>query len=323
MSRNVLPILLYTVMKKYLFFFILCSFVFNAAFAQKSDTVVCYIKNSGKIVSTKDSADFFLVIFPPDTDVDKKLFIVKEFYPNGKIRLICSSRNNTLKHLKFQGPYIVYFLNGHKREKGMYEKGQPVGYIIEYYPDGRLYNRQTYTPDHNLLLNECRDSTGKVLAENGNGTWITFLGDSFNENYSEGQVKNGMKEGEWRAIIKNTVNFTWVFEKGKLLAAHPVESLEKIYTSVDTVPAFPGGKNAFSLFLAQHIHYRRNGTHGAVLVSFVVEKDGSLTNIKVDRGIGDGCDEEAFRTVSLSPRWKPGIQDGKPVRVAYELAGIF
>ncbi len=89
-------------MKKYLLLFILGLFAFNAAFAQK-DTAVYYLKNSGKVVSTKDSADFFLVILPPDTSVDKKLFIVKEYYSNGKIGLIGNSITNSLEDLKVPG----------------------------------------------------------------------------------------------------------------------------------------------------------------------------------------------------------------------------
>src|SRR5579862_2218398 len=95
-------------MIKYLSLFIFCSFVFNAAFAQKRDTSVYYLQSSGKIVSTRDSADFFLVILPPDTNVDKSLFIVKEFYKNGKIAMIGNSKTNTLTNLKLQGTQITF-----------------------------------------------------------------------------------------------------------------------------------------------------------------------------------------------------------------------
>ena len=64
----------------------------NAASAQK-DTSLYYLTNSGKVVSTKDSADFFLLILPPDTSVDKNLFVVKEYYSNGKIRVIGEFQN--------------------------------------------------------------------------------------------------------------------------------------------------------------------------------------------------------------------------------------
>jgi len=62
---------------------------------------------------------------------------------------------------------------------------------------------------------------------------------------------------------------------------------------------------------------------GKVFVQFVVEKDGKISNIKVIRGIGGGCDEEAMRVISLMPAWKPGTQNGKPVPVYFTLPIIF
>ena len=97
----------------------------------------------------------------------------------------------------------------------------------------------------------------------------------------------------------------------------------KIFTSVEQVPEFPGGLDAFARYLSKNIRYpavaRENNTQGRVIVSFVCEKDGSLTDVKVARGIGDGCDEEAVRVIKASPHWKPGIQNGRPVRVAYSV----
>jgi protein TonB len=84
---------------------------------------------------------------------------------------------------------------------------------------------------------------------------------------------------------------------------------------------------AFYKYLGKAIKYpsvaRENGTQGRVIVSFVCERDGSLTDVKVARGIGDGCDEEAIRVIKASPHWKPGIQNGRPVRVAYSVPIMF
>ena len=68
---------------------------------------------------------------------------------------------------------------------------------------------------------------------------------------------------------------------------------------------------------------RENNVQGRVILTFVVERDGSLTDIKVSRGIGDGCDEEAVRVLKASPHWKPGIQNGRPVRVQYSVPIVF
>ena len=102
---------------------------------------------------------------------------------------------------------------------------------------------------------------------------------------------------------------------------------ELIFTSVEQVPEFPGGVEAFGDFLSKTIKYpvelRLNKIQGRVIVSFIVETDGSLSNFRVARGIGYGADEEAIRALALSPKWKPGIQNGHLVRVAYSVPIAF
>ncbi|PWK80398.1 protein TonB [Mucilaginibacter oryzae] len=97
----------------------------------------------------------------------------------------------------------------------------------------------------------------------------------------------------------------------------------QIFTSVEQVPEFAGGLEKFGQYLGKNIRYpavaRENNVQGRVICTFVVEKDGSLTDIKVVRGIGSGCDEEAVRVLKNSPKWKPGIQNGRPVRVQYSV----
>ena len=98
---------------------------------------------------------------------------------------------------------------------------------------------------------------------------------------------------------------------------------DPVFTSVEQVPEFKGGLEAFGKFLMTNLRYpkvaRDNNVQGRVVITFVVEKDGSLSNMKVVRGIGSGCDEEALRVLSISPAWKPGIQNGKPVKVQYSV----
>lgn len=97
----------------------------------------------------------------------------------------------------------------------------------------------------------------------------------------------------------------------------------KDFTSVNVFPEFPGGIEKWVEYLSRSIRYpaeaKNNNIQGRVIMSFVVDKDGSLSNIKVLRGIGSGLDEEAVRVLNDSPKWKPGIKDGRPVKVAYTM----
>lgn len=102
---------------------------------------------------------------------------------------------------------------------------------------------------------------------------------------------------------------------------------EPVFSNVEILPTFPGGLKAFGEFLGENLKYptkaKENGIQGRVFVQFVVEKDGSLSNIKVARGIGSGCDEEAVRVLAISPKWTPGVQNGKVVRVSYTIPIFF
>ena len=108
---------------------------------------------------------------------------------------------------------------------------------------------------------------------------------------------------------------------GGLSALEDAPSNDSIYQIVDEMPQYPGGEKAMMEYVAKNVKYPQEAKdkeiQGRVFVSFVVEKDGSVSTVKVLRGIGGGCDEEAVRVVSSMPKWKPGIKDGKPVRVSY------
>lgn len=98
---------------------------------------------------------------------------------------------------------------------------------------------------------------------------------------------------------------------------------EKIFVVVEEQPSFPGGETARMKYLRDNIEYpqlaRESGIEGTVYVTFVVEKDGSITDVRVLRGIGGGCDKEAIRVVKEMPKWKAGKQRGKPVRVQFNM----
>jgi len=98
---------------------------------------------------------------------------------------------------------------------------------------------------------------------------------------------------------------------------------KEVFLVVEEAPEFPGGQDAMMKFLADNITYPKEALdsliHGTVYVNFIVEPDGSVSNIEVKRGIGGGCDEEAVRVIQMMPKWKPGTQRGEPVRVQYSL----
>ena len=101
------------------------------------------------------------------------------------------------------------------------------------------------------------------------------------------------------------------------------QETDEIFTIVEEMPEYPGGVAKLQEYLVENIKYPKTaleeGIQGRVFISFVVEKDGSVSNATVLRALGGGCDEEALRVVKGMPKWEPGKQSGKTVRVSYIL----
>ncbi len=105
------------------------------------------------------------------------------------------------------------------------------------------------------------------------------------------------------------------------------EVANKVFDVVEEMPSFPGGQGALMQFLSSNIKYpvvaQENGVQGRVIVGFVVEKDGSITDVKVMRSVDPSLDREAQRVVKAMPKWKPGKQNGSAVRVKYTVPVVF
>lgn len=116
-------------------------------------------------------------------------------------------------------------------------------------------------------------------------------------------------------ITEETVIEDIIFEE-----APAEETAEEIFTIVEDQPSFQGGGNAaFLKWVGQNLKYpaqaQRMGIEGKVYVQFVIERDGTVTDVKAIKGIGGGADEEAVRVIQSAPKWSPGKQRGRAVRV--------
>lgn len=135
--------------------------------------------------------------------------------------------------------------------------------------------------------------------------------DALNQDDLKTQVNVALSEDDFKVEEKQEVK---VIEE---------EEKKPIFTVVEEMPGFPGGEESRLKFLQDNIQYpqvaKESGISGTVYVSFVVDSKGKVTDVKVLRGIGGGCDEEAIRVIRLMPHWHPGKQAGKPVRVQFTM----
>lgn len=129
--------------------------------------------------------------------------------------------------------------------------------------------------------------------------------------------------------VINTIDIVDLFEDrpiDKYIYEKKVEEIPEDvrFVRVEQMPEFKGGLRAMYGFINEIIDYPRQakeiGISGRVFLTFVVERDGSITDVQIVRGIGGGCDEEAVRVIKAMPNWNPGKQRDQPVRVQFQMA---
>ncbi|WP_227607513.1 energy transducer TonB [Hymenobacter translucens] len=123
----------------------------------------------------------------------------------------------------------------------------------------------------------------------------------------------------------NPIDLNGLEGEGNKVVEEVVEN--KVYTYVEQMPVPPGGMDALLQYISKNIKYPamalRNQVEGKVFVAFVVGPDGAVSDVKVQKGIGGGCDEEAVRVIKGLPRWAPGKQNGRPVSVSFTVPVTF
>jgi TonB family protein len=309
---------------------LLLLFLFSCtgAFAQnvkeqaKVDSEYYYMLTDRILASSAKTAKFIRLY----TNVDSGMLKVEEFYLNDKPKLVVKTSRKELDFQSgMQGYCMEYYENGHRKSIKNYNKGVLVGEAVEYYPNGGLFSIIDYKADGIYYLKSCQDSTGKTLAENGNGVWLKFNADMDPTAFLKGPVVNGKEDGEWKRHVVDTV-YSIVYKQGEIVSGKEFLK-DNVFEKVEVLPSFPGGYTELNKYLSRNVQYpkgaRDNNVQGRVIVSFMVEKDGTLTNVKLVRGIGSGCDEESVRVMSISPKWNPGLNHGKPVRVQYSMPVAF
>ena len=310
-------------------FFTLTLFLVTATGALAQRQNVYFIKNNGKYVDSRDSADYMRIVREPDSA--STLYNILEYYRNGAQKLI--SKSSKLNPPQFEGICATFYPNGKKRSVVNYKNGVQAGADMEFYPNGKLYahfsfpeNNTDRTADRagNYLIIANNDSLGNAQVTDGNGYYKGY-NDEFAYIEEEGTVKDGKRNGGWKGNLQKIgTTFIETYNNGQLVTGTSTNKEGRVnnYTTSRWVsPQFEGGIPGFSSFLSANLKYpndaRRNEVEGTVILRFVVEKDGSLTDIRVSKSVAPVLDAEAVRVLRKSPKWIPGTQFGEPARVIY------
>ncbi|MEJ6981010.1 TonB family protein [Pedobacter sp. P351] len=304
------------------------SLLCEMSFAQKKQSMY-FLKNNGSQVKLKDSADFIRVIQEPDSG--STFYNLYEYYQNGNKKRLGKLSSFDPK-LIFEESLASYYPNGKKEEIAVYARGKTRGTVYNYYPNGQLKKtsvNETAKNNLNILginskIISYYDSTGVELVKEGTGYYKTFAEEG--DLIEEGSYVDSVKHGAWKgSFIKRNASYEEQYDHGKFIEGESKLNDEAPvkYTKIEEMPSFKGGIEKFLQYIGRNYRYPREASiqkiSGKIIVSFVVEQNGSLTNLKVLKDLGAGTGAEALRIVRQSPTWIPGRQHGIPVRFSYTL----
>lgn len=312
---------------KYILTIAILTCLFFNSFAQRQQNVYFFKKN-GKEVKVRDSADYIRIIREPDSG--KVNYELVEYYPDNRIKRT-GEVSSFDKKTVLEGLVTSYFRDGVKESIMHYQSNKLVDTCIKFFSNGRpeevrYYDRSSKDSLYKII--QLYYSDGKpYLDEQGNG----YVKRNISKDKTvEGAYKNGRKNGLWKEYdFKNKIELEeefvdGVFKKG---ISKDENGNSHTYTVKQQLPEFKGGIAEFYKFLSKNLVYppdaRRNRIQGRVTISYEVNEDGSLSELKVLRSVSPDIDDEALRVMKLSPKWQPGVQNGKPVKVKYSVPIVF
>lgn len=295
-------------MLKHIIILLFSLFIFQSAQAQK-DTLLYYMKNDGEIVEEKAAADYFALIVKPAAG--EELFPVYEFYPNGKRKMIAASKVQSIDY-QLEGTSMQFFQSGKRKAVISYKEGVPVGDETEYYPNGKIYANSKFDGFKKLVM-ECRDSTGTVLAQNGEGKWLKYDPD-FKQLIAEGPITNGIQNGEWHEIQGDSIKRTIVYNKGNIKSGVSYKG-GKAYPFKEAIVK-PDCKDfkAVSTVVANYTQ-KSKSSDGVNEIIFMVDLDGSISDLKVIRSMSPELGRLLSEKLKSGPKWEPGLDYGIPTRM--------
>ena len=316
-------------MRLYLLITFLC--VSAVCCAQKKHNVY-FLKNDGRYLDTRDSSDYMRIVEEPDSG--STLYNVFEFYRDGHKKL--AGKSSKIDPPVYEEQRITYYQNGNKQSIANYRNGAVIDDEFLFYPNGKVYLINRYPPNsspHTVVdassIMACYDSTGTALATNGNGAYKIY-DDKF-KIVESGNVKDGKRDGQCTGE-ENGGKWKYVelYENGALVRGTMTDETGAVSTyskNRRTDPQYPGGLTAFYKYLSKKIEYpdkdRDNNITGVVVLRFIVEKDGKVTEIKIMNHVSPTIDAEAVRVMRASPLWLPGTVCGRPAEVYYSIPIAF
>lgn len=251
---------------------------------------------------------------------NKEPYQIRDYYKSGGIAM----KGATAKRMEISktGAFLYFYENGKRKSIINYENDKPYGGYFGFYESGKkkvegewIDNKETVIP--NINIKTYWDEKGVQIVKDGNGFFDEIYG------LGKGKILNNFKDSIWVGENKNfKFTYTEKYNKGQLISGVSIDSNneEHKYTVSEVRPVPKKGMDDFYKHIGRTFRAPNvEGLKGKIYVTFVVEKDGSINNIKVLRDIGYGSGAEAIRAVSSYKGWVPGEQRGIKVRCTFSM----
>ncbi len=274
-----------------------------------------------KITQLSSAGDYRIV---RNYSSDTTAYKISEYYATGELALESISSDKTIPH--YEGPYTTYYRNGNKQLQTQYVNDVPMGRLSEWYENGKKKLEGEYLPKdipdwdvNNMRILQYWDENGTQKVVDGNGDYRYT---DFDNVVSEGRITDGLKDGVWTGKnLRRRFSYSETYNRGKFISGTSIDSnsVQHPYTKLMIKPGPKKGLQHFYGFISKKFHFSKPVKPGQIILSFVVEKDGSLSDIRILKSIDAKSDNEAVRVLTKYPDWQPGMMHGRFVRVRYSL----
>lgn len=291
-------------------------------FGQETNDKIVFLDSLYK-ETTQDNYYYKRVI--KDFAIEKSEYKYLDYYKSDKLK---SEKTLSGKDGGYPiGEEIEYYENGNKKSSTLYENKKFNGVHKYWYENGNLMEEGIYINDDSSnkttykLINYWNKKGTQTIVD-GNG-FFDDLSDYFNE---KGVYKDGFKDGKWTGKSEK-LNFSYeeIYKNGKLISGVSTDNdgTTNEYTELETRPEPKKGITDFYKYIGKNFSYTKQAEKlnikGQILLSFVIDKEGKIVEIKVLKGLGCGLDEEAIRVLSSYGNWNPAQQRGRKVRCSYTI----
>jgi len=310
--------------------FVISTFFSNIGQCQSLDTTIYFFKFNEQGYAQVNSiaeADYFTMILPPNGDDTRRN--IREFYKNGTPKLIGKLENG--KEIKpervfLDGDCETFFPNGKRQSIVHYKNDYIYGDEYFYYSIGTIYCHITNDADEyyrKTMYLDCYDKNGNRICENGNGKWIIYTNQDLTNIKLTGSVKNGYMEGEWRGKTGNpdSISYSYFYKKGVLLKTVGYDKSGKNYPFLKDPleqASYNGGVGDFVKTVRNHLNWPlkldKSVSVDSIRISFIIEKNGTLSDIKVLGDIDQGIEKDLIISIRKCTGWKPTTYYGVPFR---------